>query len=89
MRSNYSNYFKKDTEDRLTSACVGCLMALLALVLLIGLTFLYAAIGCWLWGAIIVPVFGAPVLTYWQMYGLIILARMILGTSSKISTSNK
>lgn len=87
--SNYSNYFKQSKEDELKKACVGCLVALFTLVLLIGLTFLYAAIGCWLWGIIIVPVFGAPVLTYWQMYGLIILARMILGTRSNISTSNK
>ena len=87
--SNYSNYFKQSKEDRLEKACVGCLVAILTLVLLIGLTFLYAAIGCWLWGIIIVPVFGAPVLTYWQMYGLIILARMILGTGSSVSSSSK
>ena len=88
MKSYNYNYFKSK-EDISGTVAKGCLAALLAVVLLIGLTFLYAAIGCWLWGAIMVPVFGLPTLTYWQMYGIIVLARIIFGSHSSVSTSNK
>ena len=48
--------------------------------------FIGAAIATWLWGLIIVPVFGAPVLGYWQMYGIIILIKLLLPMN--ISSSN-
>ena len=47
-----------------------------------------AGIANWLWGLIIVPVFGAPVLTYWQMYGIMILIRLLIPTFSNSSSSN-
>lgn len=43
--------------------------------------FIGAAIATWLWGLIIVPVFGAPVLGYWQMYGIIILIKLLFPIS--------
>lgn len=51
--------------------------------------FIYAAIGCWLWGLIMVPVFGLPALGYWQMFGLMWLLRMLFGRGSKYSSSKK
>lgn len=46
-------------------------------LVIIGLTFAYAGIAVWLWSIIIVPVFNAPVLSYWQMYGLILLVKLM------------
>lgn len=63
----------------------GCMLAILVLVICV---FLYAAIGMWLWNIILVPLFGAPVIGYWQMYGIMILARLIFGSSSTSSSSN-
>lgn len=45
-----------------------------------------AGIANWIWGLIIVPVFGAPVLTYWQMYGIMILIRLLFPIN--MSSSN-
>ena len=55
----------------------GCLVALLMLPILILLSFLTAGLATWLWGLIVVPVFGAPVISYWQMFGLIWLLRLV------------
>ena len=63
----------------------GCMLAILVLVICI---FLYAAVGMWLWNIILVPLFGAPIIGYWQMYGIMILARLIFGRSSTSSSSN-
>ena len=65
----------------------GCLVALLMLPILILLSFLTAGLATWLWGLIVVPVFGAPVLGYWQMFGLIWLLRLML--PNHISSSSK
>ena len=63
----------------------GCMLTILVLVICI---FLYAALGMWLWNIILVPLFGIPVIGYWQMYGIMILARLIFGRSSTSSSSN-
>ena len=63
----------------------GCMLTILVLVVCI---FLYAAIGMWLWNIILVPLFSVPVIGYWQMYGIMILARLIFGRSSTSSSSN-
>ena len=36
-----------------------------------------ALIACWLWSTIIVPVFSAPTLTFWQMYGILWLFKCL------------
>ena len=63
----------------------GCMLAILVLVICI---FLYAALGMWLWNIILVPLFGIPIIGYWQMYGIMILARLIFGRSSTSASSN-
>ena len=63
----------------------GCMLAIFAIVLVI---IFYAAIGMWIWNATLVPLFGAPVIGYWQMYGIMILARMIFGRGSSSSSND-
>jgi hypothetical protein len=65
---------------------IGCGIIAVTFILAFLLCFLYAAIGLWLWGAIMVAVFGLPALTYWQMFGLIILVRIIF--PGHVSTTN-
>ena len=71
----------KKLEEAITAVV---LMAIFIIVF--GLVL--AGIANWLWGLIIVPVFGAPVLTYWQMYGIMILIRLLIPTFSNSSSSN-
>ena len=72
-------------EDFLT-VLGGCLVVFIVIFLSL---FIYAAIGCWLWGLIMVPVFGLPALGYWQMFGLMWLLRMLFGRSGNYSSSKK
>ena len=68
----------------------GCFEAFLAVILVFAIALvvnlIFAGIAAWMWGLIIVPVFGAPVLTYWQMYGIMVLISCILPT--RVNTSN-
>ena len=49
-----------------------------ATIVIIAVSLIYAAMGCTLWGAIIVPVFGLPALTYWQFFGIMVLIRCFI-----------
>jgi hypothetical protein len=62
----------------------GCLAAIIVLFIVF---FLGAAIGMWLWNAILVPMFAFPVIGYWQMYGIMILGKLIFGGYSTSSSS--
>ena len=62
-------------------ATIGAIVTAIFVALVFG--FIGAAIVLWLWNIIIIPVFHAPVLTYWQVYGLISLIRLVLPTSTK------
>ena len=44
-----------------------------------GITALSAAILWWLWSGIVVPVFGAPAVTFLQAWGLWILVSIVGG----------
>lgn len=57
---------------------LGCLAWLGIIVLLIGLVWFEVQVACWLWGVIMVGIFALPALTGWQMFGLMILAGLIL-----------
>ena len=70
--------------EEILAALGGCLVVFFIVFLSL---FIYAAIGCWLWGLIMVPVFGLPTLGYWQMFGLMWLMRMIFGRTSSSSSS--
>ena len=62
----------------------GCLAALLFALII---SLILAGFAQWLWMIIIVPKFSAPALTFWEMYGLIVLLR-ILFTNASIKTNN-
>ena len=58
---------------------------ILLLVLLVGiLLFAVPALELWLWGLVMVPVFGAPVMTFWQMFGLNLLIGLLFGKTIRI-----
>lgn len=46
-----------------------------------------AILATWLWGLLVVPIFGLPTLTFWQMFGLMILVRIILPSPSSSNSS--
>lgn len=58
---------------------------ILLLVLLVGiLLFAVPALELWLWGLVMVPVFGAPVMTFWQMFGLNLLIGLLFGKTVRV-----
>lgn len=69
--------------EEFLAALGGCLVVFFIVFLSL---FIYAALGCWLWGLIMVPVFGLPALGYWQMFGLMWLLRMLFGRSGNYSS---
>lgn len=64
------------------------LLILVVIFAAVLISFLYGAILMWLWNTIIVIVFAAPVLTYWQAYGICIICS-ILFKSTNISTKKE
>ena len=48
----------------------GCAVVFASVLVICLALFLVPAIELWLWGLVMIPVFGAPVLTYWQMFAL-------------------
>lgn len=60
---------------------LGCLGWCFVLLLAVGLIWLEVQVACWLWGILMVGVFSLPALTGWQMFGLMILANLVLPTS--------
>ena len=60
---------------------------ILLLILLVGvLLFAVPALELWLWGLVMVPVFGAPVMTFWQMFGLNVLIGLLFGKTVRIES---
>lgn len=47
-----------------------------AILLIVVCLFITTWIALWLWNIIAIPIFGAPALTFWQMYGLMWLVRL-------------
>lgn len=68
----------------------GCLTVLLAVIFIVAMLFLIPLLELWLWGIVMVPVFGAPALTYWQMFALNWLCGLLFGRrGGNINTSKK
>ena len=65
----------------------GCLIALLAVILVAAMLFLIPWLELWLWGIVMIPVFGAPILTYWQMFALNLLCGLLFRRGGNINTS--
>ena len=67
----------------------GCLIALLAVIFVAAVLFLIPWLELWLWGIVIIPVFGAPTLTYWQMFALNWLCGLLFRHGGNINTPKK
>jgi len=48
--------------------------------------FLFAWPAMWLWNMLIPNIFNGPTLTFWQTFGLLILARIFFPQSTKVNT---
>lgn len=64
----------------------GCLLAILALILVIALMFICPWIEMMLWNWVMVDLFAMPTVTFWQMFGLNWLCGLLFRRSSNIST---
>jgi len=63
-------------------------IALGAVAIAILLIFLFAFPVMWLWNALIPQLFQGPVLGFWQTFGLLVLVRLILPSSTKTSAKS-
>lgn len=69
---------------------IGCLgWAVLAIILIAFILFAIPAIELWLWGLVMVPVFGAPTMTFWQMFCLNWLCQLLFGARVSVNSSKK
>lgn len=64
----------------------GCLLAILAIILIIALMFICPWIEMMLWNWVMVDLFAMPTVTFWQMFGLNWLCGLLFRRSSNIST---
>ena len=68
----------------------GCLIVLLAVIFIVAMLFLIPWLELWLWSIVMIPVFEAPALTYWQMFALNWLCGLLFGRrGGNINTSKK
>lgn len=67
--------YRSSYEDYGWIGVLGLILVLVAWV------WIEVQVACWLWGIIMVGIFSLPTLTGWQMFGLMILASLILPTS--------
>ncbi len=44
--------------------------------------FIYAAILMWLWNAIVVGLFSAPIISYWQAFSLYIISNILFNKTN-------
>lgn len=60
----------------------GCIKYLLMFFAVLGLALVFALIfayfGVLLWNYAVVPIFGLPEITYWQMFALMVLVRLFI-----------
>lgn len=66
------------------------LVVLITLFWAICFSFIYAAILVWLWNLVIVSVFSAPIITYWQAYAICIICNILFksGGNTKLNDKN-
>lgn len=60
----------------------GCMKYLFLFFIVLGLAPVFALIfayfGVQLWNYAVVPIFGLPEITYWQMFALMVLVRLFI-----------
>lgn len=81
MKKNTNHFNFKEDSDLAT----GCIAVVIALAILIFAIFLGPAIELWIWNDLFVEIFNAPILTYWQMFGINLFMHMIIPTSTYTS----
>lgn len=63
----------------------GCMKYLFLFFAVLGLALVFALIfayfGVQLWNYAVVPIFGLPEITYWQMFALMVLVRLLIPTN--------
>jgi hypothetical protein len=59
------------------------------LILAVGLAFLLGFVVQGLWNWLMPPIFGLPEITYWQAWGLFLLAHLLLGGGMKFQNKHK
>ena len=85
MSYNFSNLNKNDNDG----CAVVIITFIIVLALAVGLSFLYAWVGMLLWNWVMPIIWaGAPVMTFWPMWGLIELCS-ILFKSHNFNTNTK
>ena len=71
----------------------GCLtaigLAVMGLVLGIIYAFVISIIGVWLWNYAMVSMFNVPVITFWQMFALMVLVRLFIPPRINYNKENK
>ena len=84
MKKN-TNYFNLKEDPDLATGCAAVVIALAVLIFAI---FLGPAIELWIWNDLFVELFNAPILTYWQMFGINLFVQLIIPTSTYTSKRN-
>lgn len=80
--NNIKNYINNKNYE------YGCLIFLVALVVLLLFGFIYSAIIMWIWNAVIVALFGLPFISYWQAFGLYILCNILFKNTTNVRSED-
>jgi hypothetical protein len=70
-----------ETKSRVVRIVLGVFFGIL---LGVGVAFLVGFVVQALWNWLMPPIFGLPALTYWQAWGLLVLAHLLLGGGPRI-----
>lgn len=68
------------------AAVLGVAFGAIAIAIL--LIFLFAFPVMWLWNLLVPELFHGPVLGFWQTFGLLVLVRLILPSSTKATAKS-
>ena len=77
-----SFYRNRNTLSGWEAVVVFGLAFILVIGLIVGFSFLGAAILCWAWNAFVPPVFKGPEITFWQAFALTFLISSVKGLLS-------
>lgn len=64
-------------------------LAVIGLLLGTIYSFVISIIGVWLWNYAMVSMFNVPVITFWQMFALMVLVRLFIPTKINYNKENK
>jgi hypothetical protein len=77
MNYNFDKFFEKKDD-------LGCLGITLMVIIVFAIAFGLLCFEVWvamsLWNMLLVPMFGAPVITFWPMWGIMLLCNILFKT---------